>query len=174
MVAARIARIEPDVILHLAARSVVTAEAYADPVETCSLGQCWIRNNTACSIPMRGLRGRVRRRQCDDRQRSMRTAAGSRGYRQDEHIHGGRDRYSQQQSLRGTGRRRFPASRTFRATGGTGCQIGLTSARAGIMLLAGATGRRINSSGYHSGAGPRVNLRFFAIRDAIRRLAACS
>jgi CDP-glucose 4,6-dehydratase len=130
MVAAQIARIEPDVILHLAARSVVL-EAYADPVETFSTN---VVGTASVLNAVRGLRGK-----CAVVNVTTDKVYENRGwvwgYREDD-ILGGRDPYSSSKACAELVAGAFRQS-YFSGDGQDGCQIGLTSARAGNVIGGG-------------------------------------
>ena len=130
MVASQIARIEPDVILHLAARSVVL-EAYADPVEAFSTN---VVGTASVLNAVRRLRGK-----CAVVNVTTDKVYENRGwvwgYREDD-ILGGRDPYSSSKACAELVAGAFRQS-YFSGERQDGCQIGLTSARAGNVIGGG-------------------------------------
>jgi CDP-glucose 4,6-dehydratase len=129
-ISAEIARIEPDVIMHFAARSVVL-DAYADPVEAYStnvVGTASVLNG------VRRLKGRCAVINVTT-DKVYENRGWVRGYREDD-ILGGRDPYSSSKACAELVATAFRQS-YFSGEAQEGCQIGLASARAGNVIGGG-------------------------------------
>lgn len=129
-IADEIARIEPDVIMHFAARSVVL-DAYADPVEAYSTNV----------VGTASVLNAVRRLKCKCAVINVTTDKVYEnrgwvwGYREED-ILGGRDPYSSSKAGAELVANAFRQS-YFSGEGRDACQIGLASARAGNVIGGG-------------------------------------
>ena len=130
-IADEIARINPDVIMHFAARSVVL-DAYADPVEAYST------NVVGTASVLNGVR-RLSRGKCAvinvTTDKVYENSGRIGGYREDDML-GGRDPYSSSKACAELVANAFRQS-YFSGAEQEGCQIGLASARAGNVIGGG-------------------------------------
>jgi CDP-glucose 4,6-dehydratase len=129
-IANEIARIEPDVIMHFAARSVVM-DAYADPVEAYSTN---VVGTASVLSGVRRLQGKCAVLNVTT-DKVYENHGWVWGYRENDML-GGRDPYSSSKACAELVANAFRQS-YFCGEGQGGCQIGLASARAGNVIGGG-------------------------------------